>query len=29
MGKLVLNTETNRLQTLVSVAQQRTAEEGG
>lgn len=28
MGKLVLNTETNRLQTLVSVAQQRTAEEG-
>jgi DNA-binding PadR family transcriptional regulator len=29
MGKLVLNTETNRLQALVSVAQQRTAEEGG
>lgn len=29
MGKLVLNTETNRLQSLVSVAQQRTAEEGG
>jgi DNA-binding PadR family transcriptional regulator len=28
MGKLVLNTETNRLQTLVSVARQRTAEEG-
>jgi DNA-binding PadR family transcriptional regulator len=29
MGKLVLNAETNRLQTLVSVARQRTAEEGG
>jgi DNA-binding PadR family transcriptional regulator len=29
MGKFVLNTETNRLQTLVSVARQRTAEEGG
>jgi DNA-binding PadR family transcriptional regulator len=28
MGKLVLNTETNRLQSLVSVARQRTAEEG-
>jgi DNA-binding PadR family transcriptional regulator len=28
MGKMVLNTETNRLQTLVSVAQKRAAEEG-
>jgi DNA-binding PadR family transcriptional regulator len=28
MGKMVLNTETNRLQALVSVAQKRTAEEG-
>jgi DNA-binding PadR family transcriptional regulator len=28
MGRLVLNAETNRLQTLVSVARQRTAEEG-
>ena len=27
MGKMVLNTETNRLQTLVSVAQKRAAEE--
>jgi DNA-binding PadR family transcriptional regulator len=27
MGKLVLNAETNRLQSLVSVAHQRTAEE--
>lgn len=29
MGKLVLNAETNRLQSLVSVARRRTAEEGG
>jgi DNA-binding PadR family transcriptional regulator len=29
MGKLVLNAETNRLQSLVSVAHRRTAEEGG
>ena len=28
MGKLVLNTETNRLQALVSVALQRSVEEG-
>jgi DNA-binding PadR family transcriptional regulator len=29
MGKLVLDAETNRLQSLVSVARRRTAEEGG
>lgn len=29
MGKFVLNAETNRLQSLVSVARRRTAEEGG
>jgi DNA-binding PadR family transcriptional regulator len=29
MGKLVLNAETNRLQSLVTVARQRRAEEGG